>query len=237
MRQRTQNEFLARLSHELRTPLNAVIGFSELLAAQELAGDSSQSRYVEHILEAGRHLLSLVDDVLDLQRVADRKIPLTPRPLELASFIASETTLLQPLLKKQNLTLINDVPAGLMVSADVRCLRQALLTSTMRSIHRPQGWCLVGELVAARPAVLKISDPGTAFARAAAAAVPAVRPPRHETSSIPARPRAADREGLIGTCASSIRERVGVGTSPGRAAAGRPHSLFGDLDASGSTCR
>jgi PAS domain S-box-containing protein len=240
MRQRTQNEFLARLSHELRTPLNAVIGFSELLAAQELAGDSNQSRYVEHILEAGRHLLSLVDDVLDLQRVADRKIPLTPRPLELASFIASETTLLQPLLKKQNLTLINDVPAGLMVSADVRCLRQALLNLSTNAIkyNRPAGlvrWS--ASVVRPGHAVLKISDTGYGMSREQ---LPRLFQPFDrlgmEASSHPGSGLGLlIAKGLIEHMGGKldVESRVGVGTHVlVELPLAEPHSLFGDLDAS-----
>ena len=240
MRQRTQNEFLARLSHELRTPLNAVIGFSELLAAQELAGDSNQSRYVEHILEAGRHLLSLVDDVLDLQRVADRKIPLTPRPLELASFIASETTLLQPLLKKQNLTLVNDVPAGLMVSADVRCLRQALLNLSTNAIkyNRPAGlvrWS--ASVVRPGHAVLKISDTGYGMSREQ---LPRLFQPFDrlgmEASSHPGSGLGLlIAKGLIEHMGGKldVESRVGVGTHVlVELPLAEPHSLFGDLDAS-----
>jgi len=240
IRLRTQNEFLARLSHELRTPLNAVIGFSELLAAQDGPGDSNQSRYVEHILEAGRHLLSLVDDVLDLQRVADRKIPLTPRPLELASFIATETTLLAPLLKKQNLTMVNDVPAGLMVSADVRCLRQALLNLSTNAIkyNRPAGlvrWS--ASVVRPGHAVLKISDTGYGMSREQ---LPRLFQPFDrlgmEASSHPGSGLGLlIAKGLIEHMGGKldVESRVGVGTHVlVELPLAEPHSLFGDLDAS-----
>jgi len=237
---RTQNEFLARLSHELRTPLNAVIGFSELLAAQDAPADSNQSRYVEHILEAGRHLLSLVDDVLDLQRVADRKIPLTPRPLELASFISNETTLLEPLLKKQNLTLQNEVPAGLMVSADVRCLRQALLNLSTNAIkyNRPAGLVRWSASVV-RPgyAVLKISDTGYGMSREQ---LPRLFQPFDrlgmEASSHPGSGLGLlIAKGLIEHMGGKldVESRVGVGTQVMvELPLAEPHSLFGDLEAS-----
>jgi signal transduction histidine kinase/CheY-like chemotaxis protein len=240
IRLRTQNEFLARLSHELRTPLNAVIGFSELLAAQEGPSDSNQSRYVEHILEAGRHLLSLVDDVLDLQRVADRKIPLTPRPLELASFISNETTLLGPLLKKQNLTMLNEVPAGLMVSADVRCLRQALLNLSTNAIkfNRPAGlvrWS--ASVVRPGHAVLKISDTGYGMSREQ---LPRLFQPFDrlgmEASSHPGSGLGLlIAKGLIEHMGGKldVESRVGVGTHVlVELPLAEPHSLFGDLDPS-----
>ena len=235
---RTKNEFLARLSHELRTPLNAVIGFSELLAIQDGAADSSHARYVEYILEAGRHLLSLVDDVLDLQRVADRRIPLTPRPLELASFVASETTLLTPLLGKQSLTMLNEVPAGLMVSADVRCLRQALLNIATNAIkyNRPAGIVRWSASVV-RPgfAVLKISDTGYGMSREQ---LPRLFQPFDrlgmEASSHPGRGLGLlIAKGLVEHMGGSleVESRVGVGTHVlVELPLAEPHSLFGDLE-------
>jgi len=67
---RHKSEFLANMSHELRTPLNAIIGFSELLHSEMAGGlNEQQLRYVEDVLEAGRHLLSLINDILDLSKV------------------------------------------------------------------------------------------------------------------------------------------------------------------------
>ena len=168
-RHKVQTEFLARLSHELRTPLNAVIGFSQLLASQQGgAPDENQGRYLEHILHAGRHLLLLVDDVLDLQRIDQRRVPLAPRPLDLASFIATETKMLVPLLSKQSLTLHNDVPPGIVVHADERCLRQILLNLATNAIdyNRPRG-AVRWTASVARPgfALLMISDTGLGISR------------------------------------------------------------------------
>ena len=67
---RHKSEFVANMSHELRTPLNAIIGFSELLQ-QQLFGELNERQhgYVDDVLEAGRHLLSLINDILDLSKV------------------------------------------------------------------------------------------------------------------------------------------------------------------------
>ena len=67
---RHKSEFVANMSHELRTPLNAIIGFSELLQMQ-LAGELNEQQltYVEDVLESGRHLLALINDILDLSKV------------------------------------------------------------------------------------------------------------------------------------------------------------------------
>jgi len=160
--------------------------------------------------------------------------------LELASFIASETTLLQPLLKKQNLTLVNDVPAGLMVSADVRCLRQALLNLSTNAIkyNRPAGlvrWS--ASVVRPGHAVLKISDTGYGMSREQ---LPRLFQPFDrlgmEASSHPGSGLGLlIAKGLIEHMGGKldVESRVGVGTHVlVELPLAEPHSLFGDLDAS-----
>src|SRR4029077_2066395 len=79
---RHKSEFLANMSHELRTPLNAVIGFSEVLF-ERMFGDlnAKQAQYVQIILSSGRHLLSLINDILDLSKVEAGRME-----LDLSSF-------------------------------------------------------------------------------------------------------------------------------------------------------
>ena len=238
IKSRTKTEFLARLSHELRTPLNAVIGFSELLAAQEGGADAIRSQYLEHILDAGRHLLSLVDDVLDLQRVDERRISLTPRPLDLALFIATETTLLEPLLAEQNLTMHIEVPPGIVVFADERSLRQALLNLATNAIkyNRPSGivrW--TASVIRPGFAVLMISDTGHGISREQ---IPRLFQPFDRLGR--------ERSLLEGTGLGLLIARgliehmggrldvesgLGVGTQVlVELPLAEPHSLFGDLD-------
>ena len=76
----SSNEALSRVSHELRTPLNAILGFGELLALDQLS--ESQRESVEQILAGGRHLLALVEDVLDLSRVGAGNLELEPTPVD-----------------------------------------------------------------------------------------------------------------------------------------------------------
>jgi PAS domain S-box-containing protein len=230
IRTRTKTEFLARLSHELRTPLNAVIGFAELLAQQEPAFAPNQARYLEHIRDAGRHLLTLVDDVLDLQRVVERRLPLTPRPLELASFVSTETTLLLPLLAKQRLTLHNDIPTGLVIFADPRCLRQALLNLGSNAIkyNRPSGavrW--TASVVRPGFAVLMLSDTGNGMS---GEQIPQLFQPFDRLGKglglLIARELVEHMGGQL-----HIKSRVGVGTQVLiELPLAEPHSLFGNLD-------
>jgi signal transduction histidine kinase len=75
---------LAAMTHELRTPLNAIIGFAQLLAAPGAAPlTARQRRYIAHIEESGHHLLSLINEVLDVGRVSDGRLPTDSRPAQL----------------------------------------------------------------------------------------------------------------------------------------------------------
>lgn len=85
---RLKSEFLTNMSHELRTPLNAIIGFSELLADATLdLSPEKRGAYVGHILVSGRHLLRLINDILDLAKVDAGKLVLTPEAIELDRII------------------------------------------------------------------------------------------------------------------------------------------------------
>ncbi len=239
IRSRTKTEFLARLSHELRTPLNAVIGFSELLALQEGGADANRSRYLEHILDAGRHLLSLVDDVLDLQRVEERKVPLAPRALDLSLFIAAETALLEPLLGRQSLTMHNEVPPGIVVYADERCLRHALFNLGTNAIkyNRPSGivrW--TASVIRSGFAVLMLSDTGQGISREQ---IPRLFQPFDRLGK---ERSALEGSGLGLLIARGLIEHmggrldvesgIGIGTQVlVELPLAEPHSLFGDLEA------
>jgi two-component system sensor histidine kinase/response regulator len=109
-----KSDFLAGMSHELRTPLNAIIGFSELLA-EEIAGPlaAPQHEYVSHVVEAGKHLLSLINDVLDLAKVEAGRIELRREPSNLAALVEAVEQIVSPLAVKRELHLTVDIPSEL----------------------------------------------------------------------------------------------------------------------------
>jgi PAS domain S-box-containing protein len=120
-----RNEFLSRMSHELRTPLNAIMGFAQLL---QLRGSTEGSgHYVDHILQAGKHLVELVDDVLALQRAVAGKLPQHPEPTSLRDSVERAIELLSPSASELDVRMVCEVPGDLIVMADRLRLRQVLL--------------------------------------------------------------------------------------------------------------
>jgi PAS domain S-box-containing protein len=142
---RAKSEFLSRMSHEMRTPLNAVIGFSQLLRLHPGGDPDKVAEYAEHILRASEHLLGLVNEVLDLQRVEEGRAALQPRAIELAPFLDATLELLRPAAQAQGVALSSQVPPRHAVLADERCLRQVLMNMVSNAVkyNRPGGWVVV----------------------------------------------------------------------------------------------
>jgi signal transduction histidine kinase len=127
---RTKTEFLANMSHELRTPLNAIIGFSELIYRQSF-GPVGASRYVEYahdILDSGRHLLKLINDILDVSKMEVGRVDLDEGEIRLEHVIRSSARLVAERAREGEVAL--SVPQGETlppVRADERRLKQVLL--------------------------------------------------------------------------------------------------------------
>lgn len=100
---RAKSEFLSRMSHELRTPLNAILGFGQLLEVEELTPDNRES--VEHILKGGRHLLDLINEVLDLAGIEAGRLRLSAEPVGVSEVAREVLDLLRPLAAKRDITL------------------------------------------------------------------------------------------------------------------------------------
>jgi PAS domain S-box-containing protein len=124
---RAKSEFLSRMSHELRTPLNAVIGFAQLLELDDL--DPRQRDGVEQILKAGRHLLELINEVLDISRIESGTISISVEPVHLGSVLAEALSLIRPLADEAGVHLLGDPAelADLHVRADYQRLKQVLI--------------------------------------------------------------------------------------------------------------
>lgn len=130
MANRAKSRFLATMSHELRTPLNAIIGFSEVMQ-QEMFGELGNDRYrgyTKDILISGRHLLSMIDDILDISKIEAGRYDLEERDIEMDEVIRWSAELIRPKLAEGDLELKLDMPEDLpLVYADKRALRQVLL--------------------------------------------------------------------------------------------------------------
>ena len=134
---RTKSEFLANMSHELRTPLNSIIGFSDILLA-EMFGPLGQARYMVYagdINAAGRHLLELIDDILDVSRIETSTLPLTEDLIDVFRMVASCQRLVGARAKDAGVALTMDVPDDLPAfHADERRVRQILLNLLTNAI-------------------------------------------------------------------------------------------------------
>ena len=124
-----KTEFLANMSHELRTPLNAIIGFSEVLQ-ERLFGElnEKQTDYLKDIHESGRHLLSLINDILDLSKIEAGHMELEVTRVDLASALANALTLVRERAMRHGIELrLNAGPEVGEIEADERKLKQILL--------------------------------------------------------------------------------------------------------------
>jgi len=139
---RHKDEFLASMSHELRTPLNAVIGFSEVLL-ERMFGEvnDKQEEYLNDILSSGRHLLSLINDILDLAKIEAGRMDLDVEDFELAPAIDNALVLIRERATRKGLTLDTALPAGLgNVRGDQRKIKQVLVNLLSNAVKfTPEG--------------------------------------------------------------------------------------------------
>ena len=162
-------DFLSRMSHELRTPLNAILGFSQLLEIERL--NEGQRESVEQITRAGRHLLELVNEVLDISRIDSGNISLVPEPLSAHDLWSEAVDLIRPLADARSITITiepgND-GIGHYVLADHQRLRQVLLNLLSNAVkyNRPTGGVTLRAGVApdARHVRLSVADTGGGIA-------------------------------------------------------------------------
>jgi len=139
---RHKSEFLANMSHELRTPMNAILGFSEVLA-EGMFGEinEKQAEYLRDILESGRHLLSLINDILDLSKIEAGRMGLEPTDFDLSSAIDNALTLVRERAGRRGITLGRQIDKRVgMIRADERKVKQVVLNLLSNAIKfTPEG--------------------------------------------------------------------------------------------------
>lgn len=139
-----KSDFISRMSHEFRTPLNAILGFAQLLELDELTADQQES--VEHVLRAGRHLVDLVNEVLDISRIEAGRLDLSIEPVEVGPLVSEVLSLLSPTASQRQVALRPPLsPERAWVSADRQRLLQVLLNLVSNAVkyNRAEGWVSV----------------------------------------------------------------------------------------------
>ena len=139
---RHKSEFLANMSHELRTPLNAVIGFSEVLL-ERMFGEvnEKQEEYLNDILSSGKHLLSLINDILDLSKIEAGRMELEAQPFDLPAALDNALTLIRERAARNSIGLVVHVDPGISeILADERKIKQVLLNLLSNAVKfTPEG--------------------------------------------------------------------------------------------------
>jgi hypothetical protein len=157
-----KSQFLARMSHELRTPLNAVLGFAQLLLTDgERVTAETRRRRLEQIHRAGQHLLSLINDVLDLSSLEGGEIRISATPVSLAELVAETLPLVERQARQCKVKLRSGTLAGVAL-ADATRLRQVLLNLLTNAVkYNREGGQVLVEAESLDGAVrLRVSDTG-----------------------------------------------------------------------------
>jgi two-component system cell cycle sensor histidine kinase PleC len=133
---RAKSQFLANMSHELRTPLNAILGFSEMITSRVFGANSQKHfEYAELIHASGFHLLTLINDILDLAKIEAGSLTLSETEVDLSSTIANACAMIRTRAEMAGCTLVLDVEVNLpFVRCDERALKQILLNLISNAI-------------------------------------------------------------------------------------------------------
>lgn len=162
-----KSEFLSRMSHELRTPLNAVLGFGQLLELDELTDEQQEN--VRYILRAGRHLLDLINEVLDLSRIESGQMTISPEPVAVADLVDEVVGLIRPMADARSIA-IHAPGSGCPehVRADRQRLKQVLLNLMSNAVkYNREGGRLAIDCAPVTSQRLRLSVSDTGFGIAA----------------------------------------------------------------------
>ncbi len=161
-----KSDFLAKISHEIRTPLNAIIGFSEIMAQERFGpvGNERYRQYLADIRTSGEHLLSLINDLLDLSKIEAGKLELDPAAVALNSLTQQCVAIMQPQANRERVIIRTSLSPRLpSVIADARSVRQIVLNLISNSIRftGAGGQVIVSTMLTdAGEVVLRVRDSG-----------------------------------------------------------------------------
>ncbi len=158
---KAKSEFVANISHELRTPINGIMGFIQLMLLDELS--DKQRERAEIVKSSSEHLLQLVNDLLDLSRIASNSVVLTPEEFDLADLVEETVGLLQPLADQKGLELRTDIALcdGATVRADRARVRQILFNLVGNGINYTDDGAVTIALNAQESGIVfEVSDTG-----------------------------------------------------------------------------
>lgn len=128
-----KNTFLSRTSHELRTPLNAILGFAQLLEMSDLSPDDVES--AEHIHSAGRHLLALINELIDISRVESGDLQISVEPVSVSAVMTEIVSLMTPLAAARDIVIEQQrAKSALAVAADHQRLKQVLVNLVSNAV-------------------------------------------------------------------------------------------------------
>jgi len=212
---RAKSEFLASMSHELRTPLNAILGFSQLFAMDTSLPVATREGAKE-IETAGRHLLALVSDLIDLARIEAGKLDVVLEPVALRAVLEESVDMVRPMLLAQRIDLqVNSCARSVRVQADMVRLRQVLINLLSNAIkyNRAQGSVRIDCALEDGSVRVSVSDTG-----------PGIAPEKHERMFSPFDRLGAERGrvegagiGLVITrrIVEAMGGRIGFDSAPG----------------------
>jgi len=162
-----KERFAANISHELRTPLNLILGFSEMMhRSPDIYGDiewpPTLRRDVRQIYRSSRHLLHLINDVLDLSRVDAAQMRIYRETTDLCTVLRDGAASMRELIERQGLRLITDIPHELQLSIDPTRIRQVLLNLLNNAVRFTQeGSISVSVIEREKDVIVRIADTGT----------------------------------------------------------------------------
>ncbi len=130
-----KSDFLSSMSHELRSPLNAILGFAQLMESDELPPSANQKESIAQILQAGWHLLKLINEILDLAKVESGQVPMSEEPVSLSEVMLECQTMVEPQVQQRDIKLtLPDFAAPCFVRADRTRLKQILINLLSNAI-------------------------------------------------------------------------------------------------------